>query len=166
MADKHSNLTQERLQQLYTYDRDTGLLMSRKHNMSVGYDHNGYLAVKLKKKHVKIHRIIWMLVYGRWPTPMIDHINQDRKDNRLCNLREVTAKQNLENKGTSITKSGLPRSGYKGVNWNRFSKKWVASIGHQKKVIYLGSFDDPKEGYFAYIEAAKKYHTHNETAKA
>jgi len=166
MADNYSNITQERLQKLYTYDPDTGLLMSRKHNRIVGYEHNGYLVVDLEKKHIKIHRIVWMMVYGRWPKPMIDHINGNRKDNKLFNLREVTAKQNLENRSTSVTKSGLPRSGFKGVHWNRFTNKWVASIGHQKKNIYLGSFDDPEKGYAAYIEAAKKYHTHNEEANS
>ena len=166
MADKYSNLTQERLQQLYTYDPDTGLLMSRRHNRTVGYNHNGYLVVELEKKHIRIHRIVWMIVHDRWPNPMLDHINGNRKDNRLCNLREVTSKQNLENRGASITKSGLPRSGYKGVHWNRFTKKWVASIGHDKKVIYLGSFTDPQKAFFAYRQVAQKLHTHNEIAKA
>jgi hypothetical protein len=166
MADKHFTITQERLNKLYEYNPDTGLLMSRIYNRPVGYDHNGYLAVELEKKHIRIHRIIWMIVHGRWPEPMIDHINGNRKDNRLCNLREVTAKQNIENSTIKKTKSGLPRSGYKGVHWNKQTRKWVAAIGHQKKTIYLGSFNYPKEGHFAYVKAAKKYHTHNPEIKA
>ena len=165
MADQHSNLTHERLHKLYEYNPDTGLLMSRTYNKSVGYNHNGYLVVDIDGKHVKIHRIVWMMVHGKWPEPMIDHINGNKKDNRLCNLREVSPKQNQENRTFGFSKSGLPKSGYKGVHWNRFTNKWVASIGHNKKVIYLGSFTDPQKASFAYRQAAQKIHTHNEIAK-
>jgi hypothetical protein len=166
MADIYSNLTQKRLQQLYTYDPETGLLISCKYNRTVGYNHNGYLAVDIDNKHVKVHRIVWMMSHGKWPNPMIDHINGNRKDNRICNLREVTNKQNQENKRASITKNGLPKSGYKGVHWNRFTKKWIASISHDKKKIYIGSFTDPQKAFFAYKQLAQKLHTHNEIAKA
>jgi hypothetical protein len=165
MADKYSNLTRERLQDLYTYNPETGVLTSKRLDRPVGYNNAGYLVVELNNKHVKIHRIIWMLVHGRWPDPMLDHINGIKTDNRLCNLREVSAKQNLENSPIKKSKSGLPRSGYKGVHFSRKSKNWVAQIGHNKKTFYLGTYKTPEEASEAYTKAAKIFHTHNENLK-
>jgi len=157
MADKYSNLTQERLQQLYTYDPDTGLLMSNMLKRAVGYNHDGYLSVELNKKHIKVHRIIWMIVHGKWPDPMIDHINGNRKDNRLCNLREVTAKQNLEN---NLGKGAV----LKGVTPTKTGKRWKAQITHNKNTIYLGTFDFAEDAHLAYCKAAKVFHSHNPSA--
>ena len=169
MADKYSNLTQDYLKQLYDYNPDTGELWSLLYNRPVGFDHKGYRVVNIQidglKKKIYIHKIIWKMVHGDWPSQYIDHINGNKSDNRLCNLREVTVKQNHENKTIYKTKSGLPRSGYKGVHWNKESRKWIASIGHNKKTIYLGTYVDAQKAYLAYVDAAKKYHTHNETIK-
>jgi HNH endonuclease/AP2 domain len=168
MDAKYSTVTQERLHKLYHYDAETGHLISKLFHHPVGQLKDGYKMVFLmadgKEKRFPAHRLIWMYVYGRWPL-MIDHINGIKTDNRLCNLREVTAKQNAENKVIFKTKSGLPRSGYKGVHWCKQSNKWKASIGHLKKTIYLGMFDDPKEAFLAYQQAAKNLHTHNEQVK-
>jgi len=158
MADKHSTITQERLNKLYEYNPDTGLLMSRAYNRPIGYDHNGYLVVELEKKHIRIHRIIWMMVHGRWPNPMIDHINGNRRDNRLCNLREVTAKQNAENslgKGAAI----------KGVVRTANGKRWKAQITHNKRTIYLGTFDSPEVAKNVYCKASKVFHSHNPSSQ-
>lgn len=170
MASIYSTVNQSRLRELYDYNPDTGHLVSRLYNKPVGWLKNGYLNVDLydqgKTKHFKVHRLIWMYVYGCWPKGEIDHVNGNRSDNRLCNLRDVTRSQNSQNKKIYATKSGLPRSGYKGVNWDRFTMKWIAHIGINNRQIRLGSFDDPEKAHFAYIEAAQKYHTHNEPAKS
>lgn len=157
MADKYSSLTQERLQKLYTYDPDTGLLMSNRLKRPVGYNHDGYLSIELNKKHIKVHRVIWMIVHGKWPDPMIDHINGNRKDNRLCNLREVTAKQNLEN---NFGKGAV----FKGVTPTKTGKRWKAQITNNSKTIYLGTFDFPEDAHKVYCQAAKVFHSHNPSA--
>lgn len=169
MGNIYSTVSQSRLRELYEYDPNTGHLLSKLHKKSVGWLRNGYLTVDLydqgKTKHFRVHRLIWMYVYGDWPKGEIDHINGIRSDNRISNLRDVTRIQNSQNKKVYLTKTELPKSGYKGVNWNRFTNKWVASIGNNKKSIHLGSFDDPQKAYLSYLEAAKKFHTHNELAK-
>ncbi|MFK5165264.1 AP2/ERF family transcription factor, partial [Propionibacterium freudenreichii] len=83
----------------------------------------------------------------------------NKKDNRLSNLREVTAKQNAENRNKIIAQSG-----FKGVKISP-TNRWIASIGHQKKVIYLGTFDTKEDAHNSYCEAASIFHTHNSFAK-
>ena len=106
------------------------------------------------KAYLKAHRLAWFFVYGEWPQKQIDHINGNKSDNRISNLRLATASQNLSNKG--ITKSNT--SGYKGVSFNRTKKKWMASIKVNKKSINLGYFLTPEEASEAYKAAAIKHH--------
>jgi hypothetical protein len=162
-------VTQERLKSLYEYDPATGVFTSKLYNKPVGFDHRNYKVVELwhqgKERKFKLHQLAWLYVYGRWPQPMADHINGIKTDNRIENLREVTAFQNAQNKPIYKTNSGLPRSGFKGVHWVVASKKWRAAIGHNNKTISLGMFDDPEKAFLAYKEAAKKLHSHNEQIK-
>ena len=60
-------------------------------------DKDGYLLFKLNKVTYRIHRVIWFMVHSEWPE-QIDHINGDPSDNRLCNLRAVTMKENMLNR--------------------------------------------------------------------
>jgi hypothetical protein len=159
-------VTQDRLKLLYAYDPATGIFTSNKYNKPVGFAHRGYLAVELwhngKERKFKLHQLAWLYMHGSWPFPMIDHINQIKTDNRIDNLRQVTLAQNLQNKPVYKSKSGLPRSGFKGVHWVKSQNKWKACIGHNGQSTYLGLFDDPEKAFLAYKQAAKKLHTHNE----
>jgi hypothetical protein len=162
-------LTQERLKSLYEYDPATGVFTSRLYNKPVGFNHRGYLVVELwhqgRQRKFKLHQLAWLYVHGCWPNPMADHINGIKTDNRIDNLREVTKAQNAQNKKIYVTKSGLPRSGFKGVHWIKACQKWRAAIGHNNKTINLGMFDDPEKAFLAYKDAAKKLHSHNEQIK-
>ena len=163
-------VTQDRLKLLYEYDPTTGIFISRLYNKPVGFNHQGYRVVELwhegKQRKFKLHQLAWLYVHGCWPKPMTDHINGIKTDNRIDNLREVTMSQNAQNRPLyKTTKSGLPRSGFKGVHWVKASSKWRASIGHNGKVTALGLFEDPEKAFFAYKQAAEKLHTHNEQVK-
>ena len=162
-------ITQARLKSLYDYDPSTGVFTSKLYNKPVGFAHRGYLVVELwhkgKQRKFRLHQLAWLYVYGRWPEPMTDHINGIKTDNRIDNLREVTMAQNAQNRQPYKTNSGLPRSGFKGVHWIKASSKWRAAIGHNKKTISLGMFDDPEKAFLAYKEAAEKLHSHNEQIK-
>jgi len=74
------------------------------------------------KQH-KAHRLIWLYVYGEMPKE-IDHINGDRQDNRLENLRSVTRSQNQFNKAMAQNNT----SGYRGVSWHKKSQQWVIRV--------------------------------------
>lgn len=103
-----------------------------------------------KRSIVLMHRI----VVGASTGEEVDHINMDRIDNRISNLRVATKQQNLFNR----SKNRNNTSGHKGVVWHKAACKWMATINVMYKQIYLGLFDDINEAALAYQTAAKKYH--------
>ncbi len=158
-------LTQEVLKSLLTYDPETGNFFwsvksgrkIRTGRLAGNRNCNGYLVVGVKGKKYMCHRLAWLYVYGKWPTHLIDHINRVRTDNRISNLREVLPVQNSQNRNPDPKN----KSGLRGVCWGKKEKKWRSQIKHAGEKIHLGVFDDKFEAYAAYLEAARKYHTHN-----
>lgn len=101
----------------------------------------GYLSGEIFAAHYKAHRVAWALHYGEWPKEQIDHINHDKADNRISNLRVVSQAENSRNKPAQKNN----KSGCIGVSWYRNGNKWVAGIGAGKKRVSLGyfkNFDD------------------------
>lgn len=107
------------------------------------------------------HRVAWAVHYGEWPEKDIDHINQDKGDNRICNLRLATDQENLRN----IPKFSTNTSGYKGVSLIKKTGKWNARISTGSEYKSLGNFDTPEDANEAYIDAAKRYHGEFFTSK-
>lgn len=98
---------------------------------------NGYLASLLNGKRLYAHRVIWAWFHGYWPG-YIDHINGDRADNRLSNLRVTTKVKNQRNvRYTKPSKSGVV-----GVNWFKQTSKWSVSIGCNGRSVWLGCYED------------------------
>ena len=159
MAAKYSIPDQSILKSLYQYNPDTGELISNRTGRNTGWIEQGYRYITLKGKDYRAHRLIWMYLHNRWPVDMIDHINGIKTDNRLCNLREVTAKQNAENRNVVNAISGL-----KGV-LPASKGRWKCQIGHNGKVIYLGTYDSKEEAHNIYCKASLVFHTHNESFK-
>ena len=118
-------------------------------------DVHGYVVVFFNGKIYKAHRLIWAIVHGELPKGHIDHINGNRSDNRIQNLRVVTQQQNSHNQ-QNINKRN--KSGFRGVCWNRKSSKWQASISVNSKTIYIGVFSTPENAHLAYLDAKKVYH--------
>ena len=97
--------------------------------------YDGYKRGLINGSFFRAHRIIWKLVYGTEPD-QIDHINGDRADNRLENLRNVSGLENCRNLPISASnKSGCP-----GVSWKTRDRIWQSKITVQGRVIHLGSF--------------------------
>jgi hypothetical protein len=127
-------------------------------------DSGGYVQLWMTGKRVMLHRAMWEQVNGVIPIDKeIDHINGNRQDNRLVNLRLVTRKQNQENWNrapiTNVT------SGVKGVSFYKSSNKWRAQIKHHNHNHHLGYFDSVEDARSAYCAAAAQFHTHNPAAK-
>ena len=121
---------------------------------AIGYKcKSGYVVMKFMKKTTFVHRIIFLLHHGYLPKN-VDHINGNKSDNRIENLRDVTHCQNMMN----IKKYSVNTSGYKGVSLHKNSKKWVAQIKFNKQHLYLGLFDCPKKAYEVYCNKAKELH--------
>lgn len=102
------------------------------------------------------------MAYGAWPDGEIDHINGDRKDNRLENLRLATSSENKQNIGLKSNN----RSGFTGVSWFAAAKKWRADITIAGKMRHLGRFDTPEAAAEAYAKAKAELHTFNPVARA
>ena len=105
-----------------------------------------YTRISFKGKKYLAHRLVFLWHYGYLPIT-VNHINGDKNDNRIENLREATYSQNLMNKGKH--KGSRP---YKGVR--KQNQKWSATLTR----VYLGSFETAAEAALAYNAAAmKKY---------
>lgn len=111
---------------------------------------NGYHGVRLNGTLLMVHRLIWCLHYGEWPKRELDHINGDKFDNRIENLRDVTKSMNMRNqKLRSDSTSGFP-----GVFFCKDHKAWRAIIRTQGVHKYLGTFKD-REAAIAARKAAQ-----------
>jgi hypothetical protein len=153
-------ITQERLKHLFHYNPETGEFIRKVANsncVKVGdvagsKDSNGYLRIYIDKNFYLVHRLVWLYVHGYFPENDIDHINRITCDNRLCNLRHVSRSCNLRNNGNPCTNT----SGIKGVHWDKKAGKWVSSICNNKKVRYLGGFDNLLDAAKARLVAEEK----------
>ena len=115
---------------------------------------NGYVAIRIYGVYWYAHRLAWLYVNGRHPSAQIDHINGNRSDNSIANLREATKTQNMRN----MRKKRTNTSGYKGVYWFKQTSKWRACITVDRKSISLGLFHNIADAKKAYADAAFKYH--------
>jgi hypothetical protein len=160
-ANKHEGLTAERLRKLLDYDPKTGKFSWKARTsarVSIGrlagnVSVNGYIEIGIDGTSYTAHRLAWLYVTGEWPPKEIDHINGQPTDNRFTNLRAATVSENQMNKKMPINNT----SGVKGVTWHERGKKWMASIGVNKRSIYLGLFTHLEDAAAAYERAAEKY---------
>lgn len=139
-------MTQELANEYLTYDHSSGFLYRKKkyHNNVVAgrracrlsnNKHQDHLVVKLHGVDYPAHRLIWLMIHGRFPKGVIDHIDHDETNNRLGNLREVTQQENNRNYPKRVDNT----TGVTGV-WERKdvsekAKRYVAEIrdDNQKK---------------------------------
>ncbi|WP_081275724.1 HNH endonuclease [Stenotrophomonas maltophilia] len=117
----------------------------------------GYRYITVARKKYKAHRLAWFISTGCMPPVAIDHINGNRDDNRLSNLRLATYAQNQQNRGIDRRNT----SGFPGVSWDAKLGKWRAKICVNRKQIHIGSFATPEEAGEAYRLAKQKHHTYN-----
>ena len=153
-----SKISIEVLRERFAYDPKTGVVTyaTRCGNCLKGMragsvkSESGYRIIKIGKKELREHRVIFVLMKGQWPTDCMDHINGDRTDNRWENLREATQTQNRWNgKGFSSRKARA-----KGVHFHQKSGKWQAKIGFGGVMHQLGFFETHDEAAAARKKAA------------
>lgn len=146
--------SQERLHELFDYNHETGVFtwkLSPSRCTSAGsvagsLHHTGYLNISIKRRRYQLHRLAWKYFYGEEPPAELDHINRDRTDNRISNLRPATKAQNCQNT------SGL------GVSFHKSSGKWIARIGLEYKNISIGSYDCPLMAGIDYLAMKSVLH--------
>lgn len=156
-------LTAERVRDTLNYDPETGAL-SWKIRMGsrampgkpiTCLDSHGYIVLRLDRRLYRAHRIAWLHATGAHPEHDIDHINGQRSDNRLSNLRDVPRSINLQNSNATVTKA---RAGLCGAVFDRRSGKYLPSIVANGKRVLLGTHKTPESAHLAYMAAKAALH--------
>jgi hypothetical protein len=112
------------------------------------------MQIRIEGKAFYSHRLAWLYVHGSWPADQIDHVNRDRADNRIANLREATQSQNQQNR---LTKTS---TGTVGVIWHARDARWQVTIRANGARKHLGQFKDLGAAVAARKQAEIALHTH------
>lgn len=115
----------------------------------------GYMQIKIKQKMYLQHRLAYLFTYGRWPKQEIDHINGDKSDNRIINLRDASPSLNKQNRRTASERN---KTGYLGVYYCKTRDCYTAQILVDGSNKHLGAYNNPKDAHNAYVKAKRKYH--------
>lgn len=158
MQKEKQELTHERLVSLlcyhangtFTWRIDRGNQFSKQGALAGSTRKDGYHQIFIDGRHYATHRLAWLYVFGKWPETDLDHINLDKRDNRIENLRAANDSQNCANRKKP---SGMT-SRYKGVHYEPDRRTWRASIRHNYKLINIGRFKSEEEAGAAYDRMA------------
>jgi len=152
-------LCAQELRDLLDYNPDTGVFTyrrsvpRRKAGAPAGGMNDGYLRIRFAGMKHPAHRLAWLYVHGCMPSMDIDHIDGDRMNNRISNLREATRSVNAQNLHKPTAQS---ESGWLGVT--KHFHKFQARIRVDGKLRHIGSFKTPEEAHSAYLEAKRRHH--------
>lgn len=160
------DLTAARLRELLDYDPETGAftrLLTTSSRARAGSQAGcldklkGYLRFNIGGRLYYAHRLAWLYVYGEMPQLHIDHINGNRADNRIVNLRDVPPKLNAQNRQRANMGS---LSKILGVSENAGQKRttWSAHISIDGRRVRLGTFRVQQEAVDAFIAAKREFH--------
>jgi hypothetical protein len=167
-------ITQERLKQLITYNKQTGIFIwkyrsenefcsnpaykkwnTRFANKEAGgIAGRGYWYIKVEKTQQRAHRLAWLYIYGEFPIYELDHIDGNKLNNKIDNLRISSRSQNMQNKRKTSASNSLVILGVRKTP----SGKYSSCIGFNKKYKYLGTYETPDEAFNAYVEEKRKIH--------
>lgn len=151
-------ITQEELKKLLYYE-DGELIyvihpkgLAKKGDSAGTLQPNGYKQVMIKRKRYYLHRLIWLYHHGQFPKApnVLDHINRDKTDSRIENLRVVDRRQNAWN--TTIDHRTKSKTGYRGVCYLLDRDRFLAYMYDEGKFIHIGHFMDPHTAAEAYNE--------------
>jgi len=153
-----ADITPELLRQLLRYEPDTGKLFWLERLGSPAWNGKnagkeaftymtkmGYKTGTIMGKFFRSHRVAWAMHYGVWPYGEIDHIDGNKSNNAVSNLRSVSGKLNCRN----MPRCETNKSGHTGVYRRVNSQKWVAQIRVDGKAFYLGSYDNVEDAVSA-----------------
>jgi len=149
-------LTQDKLREFLHYDQDSGVFtwkVKRRPCFNVGDEaggegasKDGYIRIRVNRIKYLAHRLAWLYVLGQFPPYHIDHINGNRKDNRIANLRQATRIENARNRARRKDNT----SGFTGVSFDNKTKKWKVQCSAEGKRIVIGYFKTPLEASEVY----------------
>ena len=157
-------LTLGRLKEVLSYDNLTGLFTwkispcgNTKKGTIAGCDNGkGYIRIRIDRGRFRAHRLAWMYINGHEPDGQIDHINGDRSDNRIENLRVVNQLENSKNRRINSNNT----SGFTGVTFDKRSGKWAAQIELKGKGYTIGRFLNKSDAVKARLDKEVEFGFH------
>lgn len=173
MSDFRMSLIAERLRAVVDFDGATGVFVWRARSreefasarahaaynskyagrVAGSGDGSGYQQLRVDGAKYRAHRLAWLYAHGTWPNGHIDHINGDRSDNRISNLREADDAVNNQNLRRAKRTN---RSGFLGVSTK--GPRFEASIYVAGTIHRLGRFDSAADAHAVYLEAKRRLH--------
>jgi hypothetical protein len=163
----------EDLHRMFRYDPETGVLYWRARpdddrwnrvfadKPAGGVDGKGYVRIRTEGNNWNAHRVVWKMVHGCEPE-FVDHINGDRADNRIENLRSVTKLENARN----AKRGRNNKSGTNGVHWVNREQRWRACIYVDGKKVSLGDYVEKADAVAARERANREYGYHENHGRA
>lgn len=139
------------------YDATTGKFYRARDGREVGFvvASKGYVCLKLAGKKCNAHRVAWLISTGGWPAGEIDHINGDKTDNRLANLRDVPRLLNAQNQTRAHKRNG---TGLLGVHYDQDRDRYIAAIFTGGRKRFLGRHETAEAAHAAYLSAKRRLH--------
>jgi len=116
----------------------------------------GYWVIGFDGRQYSAHRLAWLHVYGAWPAGQIDHINGDKADNRITNLRDISETSNHQNIRRPHRDN---KAGFLGVR--KLGNRFTSCIHANGRLIHLGAHATAEAAHEAYITAKRQLHTGN-----
>lgn len=168
------DLTADEAREVFEYNPDTGALTWREARFNpqgrltaqagalVGGLTREYRTVSFRPRAAgkpytyQVHRLCWLWMTGEWPPHEVDHRNGDKADNRWQNLRHADDELNAQNRRRANRNN--KSTGLLGVTTEKRSPKFIARIGHKRKLSEIGRFDTAEEAHQAYLDAKRRLH--------
>lgn len=164
MSDKDSILSVSELSKLLKYDPLTGQftrLVTTSQNAKKGSEAGyispiGYRVISIKSRQFYGHRLAWLYVHGEFPKGQIDHIDGNRANNAISNLRDVAEIVNRQNLRVPPKHNQL---GILGVSRSTSGKRYHARIQLNGVKVHLGTYDTCEDAQAAYLSAKRSLHS-------
>lgn len=159
-----ADLTAQRLRELFDYNSETGLFtrLTSRGGFFAGEvlgekpnHENGYFRIAIDQRNYFGHRLAWLHHFGEWPRQEIDHIDGNRMNNCIANLRDVPRAVNAQN--LKRAKSNNKSSGLLGVT-KHADGGFQARAKLAKTFYSFGLYDTPEEAHQAYLAAKRLIH--------
>ena len=161
MATQNSTLTQDQVKSLFDYkdgnlywkNKTTNLSRVKINAIAGSTGKKGYLQIGINQKLYLAHRVIFLMHHGYMPD-FVDHIDGNKENNFIENLREASRGQNRMNSKLQLNN----KSTIKNVNWHKKQNKWVVQLGVEGKKLYFGAYFDLNVAKFVAETMRHKYH--------